>query len=193
PERATVATEDATNNYSVTGTSRSYKYACSLPDLIISKDHFEYGCAEYGKDDKKGMNVKEAVEGSLKLPKEMKNLLKRLLSRVSREDEEEMKKIKTIGFLCSHLRMNCLIMDQPSGYACRLLRLEEAEMPSKMEDFGAALSQVLDTVWKMKETAKQVDSLFATKERRPASVIRKRKGKSLPSNVNTFKQFKKLE
>ncbi|KAI8327612.1 hypothetical protein BD560DRAFT_417838 [Blakeslea trispora] len=190
PERATAATQRLTNNFSVTGTSRSQHFACSLPDLIITKDGYEYGCAEYGKEDKKHVNLEEAVEGSLKLPKEMKNLLVCLLSRVGKADIEKMKKVKTIGFLCNHFRMNCMIIDQPFGYACRLVKINEVSIPSKIEDMPAKFSRVLDVAWKMKEIARGVEGVLSAEDEEP-SVVRKRKGRDLPLNVNNLKQFKR--
>ena len=101
PEKPTVASESNTNTYSISGTAKQRKYACSLPDLIVSKNGYEFACAEYGKEDKKDVNMKEVVEGTMKLPKELKNMLVRQLSRLQKNEEEKMKQVKILGFLCS--------------------------------------------------------------------------------------------
>ncbi|KAI8368086.1 hypothetical protein BD560DRAFT_399280 [Blakeslea trispora] len=192
PERLTVASESNTNGYTVNGKTRTRKYACSLPDLIVAKNGYEYSCAEYGKEDSKDMNWKEAIEGSLKLPKELKNMLIRQFNRLDSSKQEEMKKLKTFGFLCSKLRMTVQILDQPSNYACRLLKLEEVQVPSMEEEAGRKLAKVMDVVWKTKEMMCDVERVFMPVERE-TGVQRKRRGKALPENAHSFKQYKSCQ
>ncbi|KAI8379815.1 hypothetical protein EDC96DRAFT_491827 [Choanephora cucurbitarum] len=190
PEKPTVASESNTNTYSVSGTVRQRKYACSLPDLIVTKNGYEFACAEYGKEDKKDVNMKEVVEGAIKLPKELKNMLVRQLSRLQNNEEEKMKQVRTLGFLCSKLRMTLQVLDQPSGYVCRLLKFEEAKVPSSPDNFARDVTKVLEVVWQAKELMLRTEGVFTVTTRSISAIQRKRKGKELPPNVNNLKQYK---
>ncbi|KAI8334924.1 hypothetical protein EDC96DRAFT_548243 [Choanephora cucurbitarum] len=139
-----------------------------LPDLVVSKNSDEYCCAEYGREDRKDANWKEAVEGSLKLPKE--------LNRLGSDKQEQMKQVKVFGFLCIKLRMTVEILDFPANYVCRLLKLEEVKVPCVEEEVAEKSTEVVEVMWKIK-----VERAFVPTER-STLVQRKRRARALPDN-----------
>lgn len=127
PEKGSTATDSNVNQYSVTGTLIPNKFACPRPDLIVEKNGYEYLISEAGLDDDKDKNLKEEYEGKLKVFKELKNMLERLILAVN--DVQRGSKLRVVGHVQNHLRMNTAVLDRPRGYACRVLYLDEVEIP----------------------------------------------------------------
>lgn len=67
------------------------------PDMIFSYDTLELGCTEAGLNDDGPSGTKEIKESVLKIPKELKNMLLRLVA-VAPQNRHD---INTIGFIIS--------------------------------------------------------------------------------------------
>nr|CAG8653771.1 11414_t:CDS:2 [Entrophospora candida] len=99
----------------------------------------EFAAGEAGKfwSDKKG--TKYIKENSLKLPKNLKDMLTNLMEKVN-FDENKCRKLQTIGIIHSGLVMAVMYMENPKGYISRIRRGELFEIPDEEENFPSLLN-----------------------------------------------------
>ena len=78
------------------------------PDLILKKEHLEYGASENGYGDEVGVGSKEICEKYLKLPKTLKDMALLLTTDMSNE-EKKIRNIQVIGIIntCKRLSIYC--------------------------------------------------------------------------------------
>ncbi|KAI7847387.1 hypothetical protein BDC45DRAFT_355726 [Circinella umbellata] len=142
------------------------------PDLILTKEHLEFGAAEHGFDDESGVGEKELNETYTKLPKTMKDLMMKLAASVD-YDETTMRSLRVVGLVHSHLRMTAYVMDIPDGYVCRIRKIKEQTIPSSLSDFYNTYIPFLEVVLKVKgivkTTMETIENYKAGKEGRNRS------------------------
>ncbi|KAG2217084.1 hypothetical protein INT45_004073 [Circinella minor] len=116
----------------------------------------EFGTTEIGLNSRTDSN-KAINELELKCPKTMKDMLLRnirLYPGIQRD-------LVTCGFNISGLYINQLVMDNPSGYVCRLSRLpEELQYPEEPCDFIELIKPILRIIYgtkvQMETTLKKI-------------------------------------
>src|SRR5436190_21732511 len=94
----------------------------------LNGDRLEFGAIEAGKawEGKKG---RKYLTDSLKLGKMLRDMLVQLATECN-NDEEIVRKLRTVGILHSANRFQLLMMDIPKGYICRIRRLDVHEVAS---------------------------------------------------------------
>lgn len=117
------------------------------PDMIFSYDTLELGCTEAGLNDDGPSGTKEIKESVLKIPKELKNMLLRLVA-VAPQNRHD---INTIGFIISGLQISMLVMDIPCGYVCRLSRTDRYAFPISPDFMSKQLTPILQLIYSAKE------------------------------------------
>ncbi|CDH58433.1 hypothetical protein RO3G_13306 [Lichtheimia corymbifera JMRC:FSU:9682] len=129
------------------------------PDMIFAYDALELGCTEAGLSDDGPTGTKEIKEGVLKIPKELKNMLLRLVA-VAPQNRHD---ISTIGFIISGLQISMLVMDIPCGYVCRLSRTDRYAFPISPDFMSKQLTPILQLIYSAKELMlKTIDKLRAS-------------------------------
>ncbi|KAI7880034.1 hypothetical protein K492DRAFT_147628 [Lichtheimia hyalospora FSU 10163] len=117
------------------------------PDMIFAYDTMELGCTEAGLNDDGPTGTKEIKEGVLKIPKELKNMLLRLVTLGPRNRHD----INTTGFIISGLQISMLVMDIPCGYVCRLSRTDRYAFPVSPDFMSKQLTPILQLIYSAKE------------------------------------------
>lgn len=146
--------------------------------MIFAYDALELGCTEAGLSDDGPTGTKEIKEGVLKIPKELKNMLLRLVA-VAPQNRHD---ISTIGFIISGscffpsskdsclidsfslgLQISMLVMDIPCGYVCRLSRTDRYAFPISPDFMSKQLTPILQLIYSAKELMlKTIDKLRAS-------------------------------
>lgn len=128
-------------------------------DLIIRKWHTEYGCSEAGKIFEGINGTKIIKEGDLKMPKMLKDMFNDLCETMGMM-KNKIRKLETVGFIISGLRISLLRLDSPAGHVCRLSRTRLFEMPTQISEFGVKALPIISLVWKAKAIVKIVIKLM---------------------------------
>ncbi|CAG8783932.1 18743_t:CDS:2, partial [Gigaspora margarita] len=128
-------------------------------DLIIRKWHTEYGCSEAGKIFEGINGTKIIKEGGLKMPKMLRDMFIDLCETMEMR-KNKIRKLETVGFIISGLRISLLRLDLPAGHVCRLSRTRLFEMPTQISEFGAKALPTISLVWKAKAIVKNVIKLM---------------------------------
>ncbi|CAG8728820.1 21744_t:CDS:10 [Racocetra persica] len=118
-------------------------------DLIIRKWHTEYGCSEAGKIFEGINGTKIIKEGGLKMPKMLRDMFIDLCKTMEMR-KNKIRRLETVGFIISGLRISLLRLDLPAGHVCRLSRTRLFEMPTQISEFGAKALPTISLVWKAK-------------------------------------------
>ncbi|KAF7723901.1 hypothetical protein EC973_001524 [Apophysomyces ossiformis] len=118
-------------------------------DMIVRFVAEEFACAEAGRDS--NGTTKELVEGMLKCPKSLRDMIFKLATL----NPSEVHDIVTFGFVFMGLKMTCLTMDCPAGYVCRLQRLGPILYPESEQTFVARITSLILTVWRIKAMMKR--------------------------------------
>ncbi|CAG8670241.1 9222_t:CDS:10, partial [Funneliformis mosseae] len=105
---------------------------------VGNKDNDEFGAGEAGRKFIDEYDTKILTESKLKLPKMLKDMIVKLLSRVNWNIDKR-KQIQTVGIVHSGLSMMILYLDNPCGYVCRLNRGEILEVPDDERFFSSVL------------------------------------------------------
>ncbi|CAG8744498.1 20369_t:CDS:2, partial [Dentiscutata erythropus] len=104
-------------------------------DLIIRKWHTEYGCSEAGKIFEGINGTKIIKEGGLKMPKMFRDMFIDLCKTIKMQ-KNKIRRLETVGFIISGLRISLLRLDLPAGHVCRLSQTWLFEMPTQISEFG---------------------------------------------------------
>lgn len=110
-------------------------------------DRLEYGAGEVGINYTK-IGTESMTEGSVKLPKVLKDMLDDLIIR-----NGDFKGLQTSGILYSGLIMQLITAYRPHRYVTRITRGKELRIPSSVEKFGAEVLLVLVQVWQVSYTS----------------------------------------
>ncbi|KAI7856072.1 hypothetical protein BDC45DRAFT_71892 [Circinella umbellata] len=97
------------------------------PDLVLYKEDVEHGLGEVGKHDLSGIGKKEVVETQLHSPKVLKDMFLRAAAKVS-DDEDFVRKFKTVCFNQTCFRMSISVLDCPKGIVNRMNTTEEYQI-----------------------------------------------------------------
>ncbi|CAG8701917.1 9102_t:CDS:10 [Funneliformis caledonium] len=127
---------------------------------VGNKDNDEFGAGEAGRKFIDEYDTKILTESKLKLPKMLKDMIVKLLSRVNWNIDKR-KQIQTVGIVHSGLSMMILYLDNPCGYVCRLNRGEILEVPDDERFFSSVLlllAAVLNLKSCVRETIKAVQN-----------------------------------
>ncbi|SAM00626.1 hypothetical protein [Absidia glauca] len=98
----------------------------------------EYGAAEDGATYDGAFGRKRMYEAELKLPKTLKDMMMMMCNDCD-WDGSMMTKIEVVGYCHSGTVAEFLIMDNPSGYVCRLSRSRLYQVPHSYEEFPKLL------------------------------------------------------
>ncbi|CAO3600807.1 unnamed protein product [Absidia cylindrospora] len=111
----------------------------SRTDMILRKTGngvvLEYGAAEDAVTFDGYLGKKRMHEAELKLPKTLKDMMT-LLCNDCNWNSTVMKQIEVIGYCHSGAVAEFMIMDNPSGYICRLLRTDYYQVPSSINEIS---------------------------------------------------------
>lgn len=66
-------------------------------------------------------------------------------------NEEKVSKLPVVGRIQNHPCMHAAVMDRPGGLACRILHLDEVEIPLGVDNIWFNLMEVLEAAWASKE------------------------------------------
>ncbi|KAG2218179.1 hypothetical protein INT45_003605 [Circinella minor] len=99
------------------------------PDFLLIKGGVEFAVGECGKEDLGGVGKKEIVERGLHVPKIMKDLFVRALSK-GRTKISFAEKLKIVVINENGNRLQVCVLDSPKGYVCRLFESNEYEIPT---------------------------------------------------------------
>ncbi|CAG8661214.1 6334_t:CDS:10, partial [Ambispora gerdemannii] len=128
-------------------------------DLIIRKWHTEYGCGEAGKIFEGINGTKIIKEGGLKMPKMLRDMFNDLCETMKMR-KDKIRKLETVGFIISGLKISLLRLDLPAGHVCRLSRTRLFEIPTQVSEFGAKVLPTMSLIWKAKAIVKNVIKLM---------------------------------
>lgn len=108
------------------------------------ESQYEYGAEEVGTihGDKE---TKCLIEGNIKLPKVLKDMLD---SQVSKKGLPE--GLKAFGVLHCRLSIKTITADRPSKNVTRIIRGKELRIPSNLKNFGPEALPVIVQIWKLK-------------------------------------------
>ncbi|CAG8564981.1 21166_t:CDS:10, partial [Racocetra persica] len=101
-------------------------------------DNNEFGGGEAGHSWKDKYGTKFLKESSTKLPKNLKDMIMKLMEKV-KWNPAKYNKIQTVGIIHAGLIMVMLYLDNPKGYICRIRRSELMEVPDTPEKFPSIL------------------------------------------------------
>ncbi|CAG8691326.1 964_t:CDS:2, partial [Ambispora leptoticha] len=121
-------------------------------------DNDEFGAGEAGKNWKDKYGTKFLKEAGLKLPKNLKDMMMKLMEKV-KWNPAKYDKIQTVGIIHAGLLMVMLYLDNPKGYICRIRRSELMEVPDTPEKFSSILTilaSVLNLKSRIQESFKAV-------------------------------------
>ncbi|CDH52824.1 predicted protein [Lichtheimia corymbifera JMRC:FSU:9682] len=124
------------------------KLVGSKVDMMIRFMSDEYACAEASRNN--NHDTKELVEGSFKCPKSMRDMFFHLAS----SNPDQLRNIRTFGFIFSGLKMTILVMDCPAGYTCRLQRLGPLHYPETEQVLVTRLTSLILTIGSIKQLMK---------------------------------------
>ncbi|CAO3683980.1 unnamed protein product [Rhizopus stolonifer] len=104
----------------------------------------EFGAGETGI---KSSGTKHIVEGGIKLPKVLKDMLDSLVFNNNGSYEG----LATFGLQQSGLGMTLIIADKPKAYITRITRLKQLNFPSEVRLFGKQVLPLLVLMWQFKQ------------------------------------------
>ncbi|KAI7896286.1 uncharacterized protein EV154DRAFT_260618 [Mucor mucedo] len=122
-----------------------YKCDFLVRDTISEhEESLEYGAGEVGIKYEQ-MGTKLMTEGSVKLPKVLKDMLDQLILK-----NKDYKNIQLFGIVHSGLAVQLIAADRPHQYVTRITRGKELKIPSNIAKFGDDVLPVLVQVWQLK-------------------------------------------
>ncbi|KAI7848094.1 hypothetical protein BDC45DRAFT_575174 [Circinella umbellata] len=137
-------------NRSITGEKSIDQQQRSVrPDFLLIKGGVEFAVGECGKEDLGGVGKKEIVERGLHVPKIMKDLFVRALSK-GRNKISFAEKLKIVAINENGNRLQVCVLDSPKGYACRLFESNEYELPTSASLICAQLFPMMKMVLRAK-------------------------------------------
>ncbi|CEG76937.1 hypothetical protein RMATCC62417_11762 [Rhizopus microsporus] len=104
----------------------------------------EFGASEVGI---KYNGTKHIVEGGVKLPKALKDMLDNLILNNSGSYEG----LATFELQHSDLNVTLIIVDRPKKYITRIRRLKQMSFPSDVLHFGKQVLPLLVLIWQFKQ------------------------------------------
>ncbi|KAI7858204.1 hypothetical protein BDC45DRAFT_531963 [Circinella umbellata] len=113
----------------------------SRPDLLLTKDNVEFRVGECGKIDLGAIGKNEILETQLHLPKLMKDVFTRAVSKAG-NDVEFARKFQVVGFSHTY-KMTLSFMDCPDAVVCRLRESEEYEIPQHASLFCSGIIPII--------------------------------------------------
>ncbi|KAI9482854.1 MAG: hypothetical protein EXX96DRAFT_599565 [Benjaminiella poitrasii] len=139
------------------------KKVSSKCDMIIRKlvcdhdDTLEFGATETGKDYNGDDATKTLIEGCIKLPKCLKDMLNNIAMNI-----QAVADIEVVGFIHSGLQ-SCLIRaDRPTSYVTRITRAYSVHISSDISNFGPSVLPAMHSAWLAREIVKRVSLLPPT-------------------------------
>ncbi|GAN01509.1 hypothetical protein MAM1_0008d00942 [Mucor ambiguus] len=144
-------------------TSLVSKKVGSKCDMIFRKlvcnhdDILEFGATETGKDYDGDDATKRLIEGCIKLPKCLKDMLDNLAMNI-----QPIADIEVVGFVHSGLQ-SCLVRaDRPTPYVTRITRARSVHISSDISNFGPSVLPSMYSAWLSREIVKRVLLLLST-------------------------------
>lgn len=143
----------------------------------------EFGAGEAGKSwfDKNGTKVLK--EKGLKLPKTLKDMLKKLMDKVDWDS-----KIQTVGMIHAGMMIMTIYMDNPKGYICRVRHGEPMEVPDEEENFSSVL-EILASVLNMKAVVRETMKVVRVKNIKNKQSFKKAGFRKRPRDENQIRLF----
>jgi len=127
-----------------------------------NNDKCEYGAGEAGRLWVDSYGTKFLQEASLKLPKMLSDMLRKLMQKAN-WDKESCEKLQTVGIVHAGLMMMMIYLDNPRGYIFRVRRGELMEVPNMPEKFPAVLT-ILAAVLNAKAAVRETIKALLPKE-----------------------------
>ncbi|KAI7858896.1 hypothetical protein BDC45DRAFT_531431 [Circinella umbellata] len=140
----------------VTGSAIPSKLPSIRPDLILFKDGFEFGAGECGKTEE-GKN--EVVETGLHCPKIMKSMFLYSGSKCN-DDIDVYRALRIVCFCQFGLQMKVSVLDNPSGYVCRLRSTAYYKISTEPSKIPSGLLQIMKLTLKAIITVEQSINLI---------------------------------
>lgn len=110
-------------------------------------DHEEVNEFGVGETGIKWNGTKHIIDGGVKLPKALKDMLDNLVFNNNGSYES----LGTLGLQQSGLNMSLIIADKPSLYITRITRLKQLAFPSEVRLFGKQVLPLLVLIWQFKQ------------------------------------------
>lgn len=121
------------------------KIACNHDEIL------EFGATETGKDYDGDEATKRLIEGFIKLPKCLKDMLDNLAMNIQTTAD-----IEVVGFIHSGLQSFLVRADRPTPYVTRLTRVRSVHISSDVSNFGPTVLPSLYSAWLAREIVKRV-------------------------------------
>ncbi|KAI9495808.1 hypothetical protein BDB00DRAFT_759640, partial [Zychaea mexicana] len=118
-------------------------------DLIFINGAHEYGCLEVTCSNDQH-NTKATIEGRLKLPRTLKDMLASLSKMAPTRTHD----LKVIGFIVTGRNLTLYILDCPNSSVVRIKKFGLYEFPSSVEQFSKMFIPLLSLVWQAKTIMK---------------------------------------
>ncbi|KAI9278510.1 hypothetical protein BDA99DRAFT_531259 [Phascolomyces articulosus] len=148
-EQESVATSENNNANRTLGKRKNHG---TRIDLRFIYDGMELGGAEAGRQDEGVGGTKELVEGQLKCPKTLRDMLIRLCTKYM--DKKE--KLMTFGFIMMGFSISLMVMDCPGGNVCRVVRAPRYSVTSDIISFTTRVLPLLKFFLSIKHTLLRV-------------------------------------
>ncbi|KAI9470437.1 hypothetical protein BDB00DRAFT_880123 [Zychaea mexicana] len=126
------------------------------PDFLVINDGLDFAVSECGKDDVGGISKKEIVERQLHVPKVMKDILHRALTKGNHAES------------LARTRVQAQVLDCPKGYICRLMSSNEYQLPQKADMISAQLFPLMKLTLQVKAITKSTIKAFKKHQRAQA-------------------------
>lgn len=128
------------------------KITCNHDEIL------EFGATETAKDYDGDEATKRLIEGFIKLPKCLKDMLDNLAMKSQTTND-----IETVGFIHSGLQSFLVRADRPSPYITRLTRVRSIHISSDVSNFGHTVLPSLYSAWLAREIVKRIQLLLASR------------------------------
>ncbi|CAO3617262.1 unnamed protein product [Mucor fragilis] len=110
-------------------------------------NHEEANEFDVGEVGVKSSGTKHIVEGGIKVPKVLKDMLDNLASN----NNDSYEGLTTFGLQQSGLNMTLITADRPKAYITRSTRLKQLSFPSEVRLFGKQVLPLLVLMWQFKQ------------------------------------------
>lgn len=138
-------------------------HRCDLIFRTYQNNHevpYEFGATEAGPKNEDVYGTKTMVEGYIKLPRILKDMLDDLISRVNHDHHSS--QLRTIGFITAGLSNVLLQLDRPSRYVSRVTRSKQISISSDPSLFGTTVLPAIVSAWVCREIVADILNIVSS-------------------------------
>lgn len=132
-----------------------YKYDFLISDTASEHEESqEYGAGKVSIKYQKKKGTKMLREGSVELPKLLKDMLDRLILK-----KKDFSKLRSFEVVHSGLTMQFITADRPSRYITRITRGKELTIATNVDKFGSEVLPAVVLIWQLKQQILNIRSI----------------------------------